>query len=202
MGAACMDWKVLAAYNDEVTILEQPPASMHRPPPSRTGTPPLSALASAACGILMLGSCLHASAAESHGGFRLPEDPSWVKRPSGKHRIQHVYDVGTSKDRIVGKDVPRYRRAFVGMAISRDGTYGTAEIKSGPYSHCQYTAGARDCSLTVTKGKVRRRFAFHTEWSSTIVIDDMQGFVALVDGPEHFSIAYLDEKAKQVILNF
>lgn len=148
--------------------------------------------------------CTQSQAADglNRGRYSLPDDPSWTKAPSGKHRQMHVYDLGASKKAIVKDGGRPWDQASVGVAISRNGEYGTAAIRYAPYSRCHSSVGREACRLTVTKGKEIRRFAFSPEWSSDIVVKDVQGFVTFVDGPNRFTISYMEDKGKRVTLKF
>lgn len=86
--------------------------------------------------------------------------------------------------------------------ISSNGEDGAAVSDTRPYSRCNSSVGTEACSVTVTKGKAVCRFAFSPEWSSDIVVENVQGFVAFVDGPDRFTISYMKDKGKRVTLKF
>lgn len=136
--------------------------------------------------------------------YRLPDDPSWEKRPSGKRRIQHPYDQAASRHAIYKKKTNLVNEfTYVGMAISHDGSVGTAGLRNIPFTQCLSDPRAKSaCVLTVSKDKVRRDFSFHHEGSNDIVINDMRRFVDFVDGPEHITISYPGEKGTKVSLHF
>ena len=75
-------------------------------------------------------------------------------------------------------------------------------VRYAPYSRCHSSVRREACTLKVTKGKAVRRFAFILEWSSDIVVEDVQGFVAFVDGLDRFTISYMEDKGKRGTLKF
>ena len=151
---------------------------------------------------MVLGPLAQAADSSDGGPYCLPDDPSWTKRPSGKHRVTHLYDLSSFKNAIIKEGVRPWEQATVGVAISRNGHYGTAVVRSAPYSRCHGSVGRQACTLTAAKGTTVRRFAFSGEWPSDIVIEDVPGFVAFVDGPERFTISYIEDKGKGVTLKF
>ena len=56
----------------------------------------------------------------------MPDDPSWTKRPSGKHRQVHVYDLGAFKNAIVKDGGPT-----VGPGVSR-----RSDLEKWRVRHC------------------------------------------------------------------
>lgn len=118
--------------------------------------------------------------------------------------MQHPYDLAASRHASFKKKTHFVNEfTYVGMAISHDGSVGTAGLRNIPFTRCLSDSRAKSaCVLTVSKDAVLRDFSFHHEGSNDIVIDDMRRFVDFVDGPEHITISYPGEKGTTVSLYF
>jgi len=134
--------------------------------------------------------------------FKLPVDPTWTKRPSGKHKQQHLYDLGAFKHGVIKGALRPYAQATVGMAISRNGEYAVSAIKYSPLPRCRWSSGRESCFIVAQKGKVKRKFAITNDSSTDIQIVDIQDFIDFIDGPDPFRISYADSKNQSVVIDF
>ena len=170
--------------------------------PYRTATRTLPAQCRAlAIGLIALiagAGAASASPLVSAPEYALPPAASWLHGRCGRHDC-NLYQIYALRNGIyLSKHSTLYKPSVI-VEVGANGARGRVQLTGAPYSLCAFMH-ADPCSVDVRVGDVTKPFAMN--YGNAMEISPAQNFVAFAGTSKFFVVSYLDERRKQVRIQF